>query len=398
MVCTQCGHENPTTAKFCNECGALVDRRKGERRQGDRRKPNLRLMAQEGVASRRPSPLPSLTPGQENAQGRTPARDAAEAFLRKERPFRGPEQMPVEDARESGAPAPPITTSRTPARSSTPVSGPSFLGLADAGSGSGEYLLEEESHNGWRKWAVLLLLILIGVLVYMQWKTNWRAQPASPPPSQSAPPPPQPQGSAAPGSEATGVPPAQQASQQPGSSPAQPPSGYESVAGPAQKSDAATAEKSKSDEPAKEETKAGAAADEQAGAAEEQAPAETDHKRAPIARNRKPPADRSADARDTRPDPMLLMAQKYLYGQGVRKDCDQAMVYLRAANQRASASARSQMGALYATGYCVPLDRVRAYQWFTSALNVEPENPSLQRERNNLWAQMSSSERQQAVK
>lgn len=400
MVCIQCGHDNPSTAKFCNECGALVDRRKGERRQADRRKANLRLVAQEGVASSRPSPLPSLTPGQENAQGHTPAVRAAEAYLRKDRPFRGPEQMPVEDARDRGAPERVAVASRPAERPSTRVSGPSFLGLADNGSSGGaDYLLEDEPHNGWRKWAVLLLLILIGLLAYMQWKTNWRAQPASPPPSQNAPTPAnQPQGSAAPASEATGVAPAQQASAQPQSTPAQPPESKEGTS--------AAAEKSKPEEPASADKtpdksagkKDDSAAEEPSDQADQQAPAESDHKsRAPIAGNRKPAADRSA-AGDTQTDPMVVMAQKYLYGRGVRRDCDQAMVYLRAANQKASAPARSQMGALYATGYCVPLDRVRAYQWFTSALNVEPENPSLQRERNNLWAQMSSDERQKAVK
>jgi hypothetical protein len=287
----------------------------------------------------------------------------------------------------------PVLTAREPER--RVVSGPSFLGLADSSPGNADYLLEEESHNGWRKWAVLLLLVLIGVLVYLQWKTNWRAQPASPPPSQNAPSPAnQPQGSAAPASETTGVPPAQQASAQPQPTAEQAPPGKEAAsAADKQKPEEAAADKNSDKTAAKKDD---SAAEEPSGQSDEQPSAESEHKaRAPISQARKPAADRTAE---TSQDPMLLMARKYLYGQGVRRDCDQAMVYLRAANQKASAPARSQMGALYATGYCVPLDRIRAYQWFTSALNVEPGNPSLQRERNNLWAQMSSDERQQAVK
>ncbi len=390
MVCTQCGHDNPLSAKFCNECGALVDRRKQERRQGDRRKAS---------ASHRPSVMPSLTPGQENAQGHSPAVRAAETYLRRERPLRGPEQMPVEEPRERGAPM-----------SRPALSGPSFLGLGGGSPGSGDYLLEDEPRSSWRAWAVLLLLVLIGVLAYMQWKTNWRAQPTTAPPSLNAPSQSGPQGSNAPASEATGVPaaaPQQAAAQQPGPGsqlPANDPAAAPAPDKP--KSDDSTAKEPASDklkEPASDKNakepasdKSDAAAEDQSDQSEEQAPAEPAPK--PAARTRKKPAAERSTATAESPDPMVLMARKYLYGEGVRRDCDQAMVYLRAANQRANAAARSQMGALYATGYCVPLDRVRAYQWFTSALNVEPGNPSLQRERNNLWSQMSSNERQQAVK
>ncbi len=296
--------------------------------------------------------------------------------------------MPVEDARESGAPM------------SGGVSGPSFLGLAGGSSGSADYLLEDEPSGAWRKWAVLLLLILVGVLGYLQWKTNWRAQPATPPPEQSAPPSTAPQGKAAPASDVTGVPaPSDQQAAKPADS-AQPPAGKDSASPPSPEKpnaeDAAASDTaSKKSDPASKKKDKDAEADDQKDDSGEQPPAKSQPK--PISQARKPAADRSTTT-DSQRDPMLYMAQRYLYGQGVRHDCDQAMIYMRAANQKASAPARSQMGALYATGHCVPLDRVRAYQWFTSALNLEPTNPDLQRERNNLWAQMSSSERQQAVK
>ncbi len=286
--------------------------------------------------------------------------------------------MPVEDARENGVPM-------------SGVSGPSFLGLAGESSGSADYLLEDEPSGGWRKWAVLLLLVLVGVLAYLQWKTNWRAQPSTPPPAQSAPASSAPQGSAAPASEATGVPtPSDQQAAKP-ADPVQTPGGKDSAMPP-------SPDKPKSDDAATSETqpkKTDAEADDQKDDSDAQPPDKSEQK--PISQARKPAADRSTST-DSQRDPMLYMAQRYLYGQGVRHDCDQAMIYMRAANQKASAPARSQMGALYATGHCVPLDRVRAYQWFTSALTLEPANSDLQRERNNLWAQMSSTERQQAVK
>lgn len=390
MLCTKCGHENPSSAKFCNECGSLVDRRKGERRQGDRRE--TAAGSQAGAAARRPTLLPSVTPGQENAQGHSPAKQAAEAYLRKERPVRGPEQMPVEDARENGAPLRPnvIVTSRGEDLRPSAVSGPSFLGLADGSSGSGDYLLEDEPSGGWRKWAVLLVILIIALLFYLQWRTSWRAQPSPPAPAQTAPPQTAPQGSAAPASEATGVPAAnsQQAAKQPDASNTPP-------AGNPEASAVAPADKPKSGDLAEQHP---AAADPEDGKDADQPEEQPAAEPARQANARKPAAERPSSASEPQRDPMLFMAQKYLYGQGVRKDCDQAMVYLRAANQKPSAPARSQMGALYATGYCLPLDRIRAYQWFTSALNVEPGNASLQRERNNLWAQMTSAERQQAVK
>jgi TPR repeat protein len=71
------------------------------------------------------------------------------------------------------------------------------------------------------------------------------------------------------------------------------------------------------------------------------------------------------------------------------------LIYLRAVQQH-SAKARSQLGALYATGHCVPQDRVEAYRWFTSALALDPHNVWLDRQRNILLAQMTSQERQRA--
>jgi ribosomal protein L40E len=385
LICTKCGHDNPTSAKFCNECGSLVDRRKGERRQGDRRK------------AARAAPSPSLSPGQENAQGHSPAVLAAESYLRREPP-RGPQQVPVEDTRVSGAPM--------HAAPSSSVTG--FLGLSGGDGGSAEYLLEDEPNTGWRKWAVLLVLVVIGVLFYLQWRTSWHAQPAPAAPVMSTPPPETaPQGKAAPASEGSGVPAAdpQQASKPADSPAAQPSAGKDAAAAapapekpaadhsdstaasakdkPADKKPDAVTKDSSGDDPSTEDQP------------EESARPRHEHR---ISGHPQPIAERSPDRASAQDDPMVFMAQKYIYGEGVPRNCDQAMVYLRAANQKASVPARSQMGALYATGQCVPLNRVLAYQWFTSALNLDPGNSALQRERNNLWAQMSSSERQQAVR
>jgi hypothetical protein len=51
------------------------------------------------------------------------------------------------------------------------------------------------------------------------------------------------------------------------------------------------------------------------------------------------------------------------------------------------------MGALYSSGFCVAQDRVRAYQWFSSARDMEPNNRWINKNLSQLWAQMTPSER-----
>jgi TPR repeat protein len=109
-------------------------------------------------------------------------------------------------------------------------------------------------------------------------------------------------------------------------------------------------------------------------------------------------ASRPKPAEEAAPeyDPVLQLAQKYIHGQGVRRDCATGMAYLRQAMKRPNFAAASQMGALYATGTCVPLDRVAAYRYFTAAMQMAPSNPWLGQERDKLYGQMSSAERRQA--
>jgi len=95
-------------------------------------------------------------------------------------------------------------------------------------------------------------------------------------------------------------------------------------------------------------------------------------------------------------NPLLQLAQKYLRGQGVHQDCATGLAYLREAMKRPNAAAASQMGALYATGTCVPLDRLAAYRYFSSALQMSPNNAWLAQERDELYGHMSSAERRQA--
>jgi TPR repeat protein len=100
---------------------------------------------------------------------------------------------------------------------------------------------------------------------------------------------------------------------------------------------------------------------------------------------------------DQRGDDLVARGERFLYGQGVRRDCNQAMVYFRAGAEQQNARALSRLGALYATGTCVPMDRVMAYNWFSRALAHDSKNPLLEDNLNMLWRDMSSSERNQVL-
>jgi TPR repeat protein len=90
---------------------------------------------------------------------------------------------------------------------------------------------------------------------------------------------------------------------------------------------------------------------------------------------------------------MLLSGEKDLYGRGVRQDCNQALVYFRAAAQDQNAPAMSHLGAMNASGHCVTASRVAAYKWFALASELEPSNQWISRSLNMLWRDMTPQER-----
>jgi TPR repeat protein len=96
-------------------------------------------------------------------------------------------------------------------------------------------------------------------------------------------------------------------------------------------------------------------------------------------------------------DSTRLVAEKYLYGQGVRQDCNRALALLRPAAD-SNVKARSLLGAMYATGHCVPRDLPRSYHWFALALREEPNNVWVSRNLQSVWNQMSDSEKQLATR
>jgi hypothetical protein len=310
------------------------------------------------------------------------------------------------------------------------ISGPSFLGLDSGGSGSADYLLDDEESAHGRAWLVTLVIIMLAALVGLQWrtevqnqarrvasvvkarlqqpnaKTNATSEEAAPSSSEAKNSPAE--TARTPG---TATPPQPEAAKTIGDdqNPVKP-------ATPEQPSPAPPAE---SDKPAvsRGKTPATAEADpaksEKAAVAKEEPPADVKHSPAPeeeaAPKEEATASKRSAGkltpmsaTREPAPQPtvddsMLMKAQKYFQGQGVPRSCEQGMVYLRQAVRQPSPRARSQMGALYATGTCVPQNRVEAYRWFSSALDLDPRNPWLARERDMLYSEMTSAERQRVT-
>jgi hypothetical protein len=96
-------------------------------------------------------------------------------------------------------------------------------------------------------------------------------------------------------------------------------------------------------------------------------------------------------------DLLVDTAQNYLYGRGVPRDCDRALSYLRRAADT-SARAKTQLGAMYATGQCVPQDRPTAYHWMALAFRSDPRNSYLEHDLQMLWSQMTADEKQRALR
>jgi len=336
LLCQSCGHDNPEKNRYCGMCG-------------------VRLQATAEPAKETAPPPPARAAGASRASSSILGLD--------------------------GEAAPP------PDRPRPTVTGPSFLGLNSEPDPS-SYLLDEDEEEGGHRglWMMLgLVVVLVAAGFYFRAELSARAVPLyaavmervnpKPPAPVAAPATPAATDSAAP--TASTPPPATSDTPSP------------AAASPAPEDKSAPATDTKADakppEPAKPASEV----------AEDTAPKKKAEEPAKLARASRP-KPRVAEAVAPKDDPLLKLAQKYIHGQGVRADCATGMAYLREAMKRPNYAAASQMGALYATGTCVPLDRVAAYRWFTSAMQMAPDNPWLGQERDKLYGQMTSAERRQA--
>ncbi len=392
MRCRNCGHDNPEKNRFCGMCGnALAAQPAAEPEYAVASTP-----ARQDVAPREQRLAPEVR------------REAAEPFERKPAITQPPRPAEVREPE----PVSPVEAKKSDKwwtdEGETTVGGPSFLGLSSSESGGSgySYLFQEEeerSHKG--AWVLLLLLLALGGALYAKWQpirdyvlttaimhsqqpkpvqqdnsSNQPATPASQPTTTVATSDPQsppsittdtttnntnnkdtanakealPDGDKAPGNEAT-------ASSKPAAAQAQPPKAT-----------------------AKQEPNAGDEA-----SADEETPAPDEEKPASARKARAPSGNEGSE--------LVNSGEKYLYGRGVARNCNQAVSYFNAAAAKQNPQAFSHLGALYATGECVPMDRATAYAWFRRAYAKEPSNHYFEQNLTMLWREMTPGEKQRAM-
>ncbi len=393
MFCSHCGHDNPRDYRFCGMCGAVMEK-------------------------------PSPPPARPDVYPQPPKPDAY------------PPPQPERPDSPPPSKAPEFSASRS-------ISGPSFLGLDSPASAEGSYLLDDEPGAG-RGRAVALLLI-VAVVAVGWWQVRKHGgmsavvasvrsmagqHPAAVGNTQG--------GEGVPADRLNRSKAALQenatndkASQsedlevndgklvpKPGEAPAK--SGtadaasQDSVAaskdGQTKQQSQTSGESSKtnSDEAAGKKTSAddeesSSSGSNSRGATEKASLKESSNKSAaatsaaPKEVGETSGSDASRRRASAVEDSQVASAEKYLYGKGVRQDCGRALSELRPAADASNPKARTLLGAMYATGHCVPRNLPSSYHWFALALREDPSNVWVERNLQNVWNQMNASERQQAT-
>jgi uncharacterized OB-fold protein len=360
VKCPSCGHLSEPGLKFCGMCGTRTERRMQERRGSG------------GEPLRAPTIANVQLPTPEGAKTTKADRLSQAAAV---------VDLPEPGVRRNG----PAVFRDEPANGSH-ISGPSFLGLGSQGESSGaEYLLEDEpSRGGLRKLLLLVIIAAILGLIFVQWRSSFKASPKNSPAK------PVPASSAAPQANSPNSDPKSQ-------EPAVPSANDNSSATNA--ANGAASDPAGNDPRSHAETPLGSVVP-SAVAASPSPSADPPDKKPPESDAVETTADTKAPEEthlpDHKPSAALLRAQQYLQGRGVPQNCEQGLLYLKAATDKGDPGAAIQMAALYASGHCVKQDRVMAYRWFNSAHELEPANMWIQKNMDQLWAQMSSQERRLA--
>ncbi len=393
--CKECGYNNNLEYRYCGMCGAPLPmdppvRTAAKELEG---KPASAVPAPRVTAPAAPPVRPRVAPPIAAPPVVAPPVVAP------------PAPEPVVAAAPRPAPQPAVVSTRTEvAEESVPLSGPSFLGLDSKPQASHTYLLEDDEPSSGSRgfWIVVLLaLILAGGFAYLHFRAHgvpW-AQPASPSTG--------PQGASGVSNEpqpstpmpATNAP--QQATQEP--PPALPTPGQANTTQTPepQKTDtqAAPAQPAAADTTAAATPKANDATAEPSTpapakpAAKQEEPAAPPAKPVRTAKAAPTPVKPDVSGPDAENEALVSQGEKYLYGTGVKQNCDLAQKSLMAAASHQSARAQSMLGTMYATGHCANRNLVLAYRWFAKALHSDPHNTRISTDLEVLWRQMTPEER-----
>jgi len=438
--CGLCGNENADTNYYCGMCGGALVRKN-----------------QAPASAATPASAPvngGATPRQNSApaQGQvsTQATRVVSQPTRQSAAVESPRPRPQADVYAQS----PQREDLVPA-----ITGPSFLGLnvpqvrrndgresayVDSGgrdsvdhdsrarashhdtlrsSGSVDYLLEdeEEPKRGWGKLlAFVIALALVGGLGYLRWKQggfDWLLANKKPAASaeQTASAPDTTSGKDTTGDTAAGSVASQPAAQTSTAAPAAASNDSASTAASANSGAAPVADAAAPQTSAPTDSQSSSpAASQPTGAANPAAdsgapPAQTattpsskadeDSDSDATAPAEAPAVSKRLQRKPTPAKPLdaVAEAERYIYGNGVRQDCDRGLRLLKPAAQ-ANAKAMISLGTLYSTGTCTPRDLPTAYRWFAMALHKEPDNLPLQNDLQKLWSQMTQPERQLAIK
>ena len=181
--CSGCGHVNEPGMKFCGMCGTRVDRRIDERRgMSD--------------ASRAAAIANAQLPSPET-KNRATTQVAAPPIQSDEEPVALPRRgeptiFRNDPPRNEAVRAETVSSEvmRNESGNGGRISGPSFLGLNSQPDNNGdvEYLLEDEpTGGGLRKFLLLVILAAILGLLFVQWRSSFKASPKPPVPAKSDP-------------------------------------------------------------------------------------------------------------------------------------------------------------------------------------------------------------------
>ena len=438
MRCGMCGNENAETNYYCGMCGGALVRKSQTAAQGGAPKP---VSSPTGARQNSVS-QPTRAPEQAARQAATtrqeaPIEAARNGVLQAELHPRESQVPAITGPSFLGLSVPVTRRVESPnegfGHASQHVSQPDPLRT----SGSVDYLLEdeEEPKRGWGKLiALVMALALAGGFGYLRWKQggfDWvfadrksaggeqvsgapgsadatgTATPGAPATGSAAPATPSAQMPATAGndsgSQATAATPASAPASNLASPPAKAPNEAESSAQPASPQSGAAANSP---------TASGAQPAESASSAPA-VPTPAAPARAPAAQTENSDSDADTPAAEepaiskkhlqpkptpAKPVDAVAEAERYLYGNGVRQDCERGMRLLKPAAAQSNARAMISLGAAYSTGTCTPRDLPTAYRWFALALHKEPDNLPLQNDLQKLWVQMTQPERQLAIK